>query len=231
MLILAVIVVRSEDLGSACFTLHPYYSTMKPLQTLVLILALSETLLARPIPSQPNTEYRPSFPWKRYLPTIGAIGVIGSLFALVLLGTKHNEAYNTIESVDRLKHDPKVAALPPEDREYLFSRIQHIGREKDLPEEQREEMEGNDYLHGFPASIEMPGTTGMGKSAIKKISSVYRKLAKAEEKLGQAKIDVDLARKEETNRRWEAGEMIATEWRNAVDEALASTEGSSPLEE
>lgn len=193
---------------------------MKPLQALVLILALSETLLARPILPQPDIEHRPSFPWKKYLRTIGAIGIIGSLFALVFLGTKHDEAYNAIDSLDRLKNDPKVVALSEEQREYLLNgRIQHIGREMDLIDMKREEIEGNDFLLGFPVSTDMPDTTGMRKSAVKKLVSVHKKAAKAEEKLKEAKKRVDEAKREEAHTRIAACEIIATDWNPAVKQA------------
>ena len=194
---------------------------MKPLHVLILILALSETSLGRPVQPNPETERRPSFTWKKYLPTIGAIGIIGSLIALVFFGTRHDEAYNAIDTIDRLKHNPKLQALPEEDREYLFNtRIQHIGKEEGMHEETREDLEDNDVFHGLPLSRKMPETTGMKRPAIKKLLSVHKKLEKGEKKIKEAQLSLYLAKAEEKTARLAAGEIIASDWKNAVDKAM-----------
>jgi len=194
---------------------------MKPLHVLILILALSETSLGRPVQPNPETERRPSFTWKKYLPTIGAIGIIGSLIALVFFGTRHDEAYNAIDTIDRLKHNPKLQALPEEDREYLFdTRIQYIGKESGMEEESRENLDNDDIFHGLPLSRDMPDTTGMKRSAIKKLVSIHKKLEKGEKKIMQAQQSVHSAKAEERTARFAAGEIIATDWKEAVKQAV-----------
>jgi hypothetical protein len=194
---------------------------MKPLHALILILALSETSLGRPVQPNPETESRPSFAWKKYLPTIGAIGIIGSLIALVFFGTRHDEAYNAIDTIDRLKHNPKLQALQEEDREYLFdTRIQYIGKENGMEEESRENLEDGDIFHGLPLSRDMPDTTGMKRSAIKKLLGVHKKLEKGEKKIMEAQQSVHSAKDEERTARFAAGEIIATDWKEAVKQAV-----------
>ena len=194
---------------------------MKPLHVLILILALSETSLGRPVQPNPETERRPSFTWKKYLPTIGAIGIIGSLIALVFFGTRHDEAYNAIDTIDRLKHNPKLQALPEEDREYLFNtRIQYIGNENGMEEDSRENLEDDDIFYGLPLSRGMPDTTGMKRSAIKKLVSIHKKLEKGEKKIMQAQQSVHSDKAEERTARFAAGEIIATDWKEAVKQAV-----------
>jgi len=194
---------------------------MKPLHVLILILALSETSLGRPVQPNPETERRPSFTWKKYLPTIGAIGIIGSLIALVFFGTRHDEAYNAIDTIDRLKHNPKLQALPEEDREYLFNtRIQYIGNENGMEEDSRENLEDDDIFYGLPLSRDMPDTTGMKRAAIKKLVSIHKKLEKGEKKIMEAQQSVHSAKDEERTARFAAGEIIATDWKEAVKQAV-----------
>jgi|SRR5277367_444277 hypothetical protein len=196
---------------------------MKHLHALILILALSETFLAHPVPANPETERRRTIAWKKYLPTVGVIGTIGSLFAIIFLGTRHDEAYNAIDTVDRLKDNPKVQALPEEDRDYLFNtRIQYIGKEKEMQEDSREDLEDYDVFHGLPLTREMPDTTGMRRSAIKKLLSVHKKLEKGEAKIKAAQESVLSAEAEERTARFAAGEIIATGWKEAVEKATAS---------
>ena len=194
---------------------------MKHLHALILILALSETSLGRPVQPNPETESRPSFAWKKYLPTIGAIGIVGSLIALVFFGTRHDEAYNAIDTIDRLRHNPKLQALPEEDQEYLFdTRIQYIGKENGMEEESRENLEDGDTFHGLPLLRDMPDTTGMKRSTIKKLLSVHKKLEKGEKKIMEAQQLVHSAKDEERTARFAAGEIIATDWKEAVKQAL-----------
>ena len=95
-------------------------------------------------------------------------------------------------------------------------------------EGRREELEGNDLLHGIPVTREMPDTTGMDKAAVKKLLRVHEKLEKEEVKLKHAVQEVRKAKIEELMSRKNAAEIIGKDWREAVERAEASkSEGVS----
>jgi hypothetical protein len=75
-------------------------NNMRYLAPILLLLALTNTLQATPLTraEQAKKEVSSGFswdsiPWKKYLPTAGALGAVGILAGLVFLGTHAEQTY------------------------------------------------------------------------------------------------------------------------------------------
>lgn len=205
--------------------------TMKFVISIVILLALSETLLARPIPDS-DRRRSVSIPWRKYLPTLGAIGLIGTLAGLVFLGTKADEAFKSAKVVTESETDARYQSLSPKDRNYLLIRMGSLGEE--LPKSDRESREVYDKMNGWP-EMEMPDVSGMDRATRKEIKSKYRKLESAMNKVALLQESVqkatDTLKRAEVNHteaKYVAAVIAATEWKEALDKATGQSSKDIP---
>src|SRR5204862_5610666 len=110
-------------------------------------------------------------------PTLGALGIVGSLVGLIFLGTKADEAYKSAKVVTESEADARYSTLTPDSQEYLLQRLEFIG-EKNLPQRQKDDIAADDLLHGWPPA-EMPDTRGMDRSKRRELRSAYQNFQKA----------------------------------------------------
>jgi hypothetical protein len=185
---------------------------------LLVILALADSLHAVPIPSE-----RKSVSWQKYIPFIGAVAIVGSLLGLVILGTKADEAYNSMRSVKLAETQSKLLTLPADEKQYLMERKQHLA-EKVGPED-AELREGQDMLLGFH-KLEMIDTKGMDRAKAREVRKTYWATKQAFDKAAEA---VDIKKKlekemHEAEAKADSAKLQATilwgvDWRNAVNKA------------
>src|SRR5437762_14193897 len=121
--------------------------------SILLLLALSKAVFAQPVPNSIHPQSI-SIPWRKYLPTLGALGIVGSLVGLIFLGTKADEAYKSAKVVTESEADARYSTLTPDTQKYLLQRLEFIG-EKNLPQRQKDDIAADDLLHGWPPA-EMP---------------------------------------------------------------------------
>ena len=188
-----------------------------------LILVLSDTGFARPIPNDIRRRSI-SIQWRKYLPTLGALGILGGLVGLIVLGTKADEAYNAAKVVTESEAEVRFSSLSPNTQEYLVRRLEFIG-EKNLPQSQKESVEAQDLLHGWPPS-EMPDTRGMDRSTRQKLKSAFKNYQRAMGKVeitqklkDKALVTADQADTEHKEAKFHAALIAATEWKEAYEKA------------
>jgi hypothetical protein len=197
---------------------------MKPLFSVVFVLAILDPLSvhARPIPAAD-----PPSRLLRWLPTLGPLGLLGSLFAIVLLGNKADEAYSAVQTLEWNKPtDPVITAymetLSTADNlrpwKYWKARKEFLGREKYLDED----LTGADLEFGVPGTTEKPDVTGMDdetrKNVLKTWGDMVKSRREAEEAVKaevKARKDVDFAQKN-------AAVTIVTELIPAFEKAEAA---------
>ena len=190
-----------------------------------LILALSDTIFARPIPNDINRRSI-SIPWRKYLPTLGALGILGGLVGLIILGTKADEAYKSAKIVTESEAETRYSSLTPNTQEYLLQRLEFIG-EKNLPQSKKEDIEAQDLLHGWPPS-KMPDMRGMDRSTRRELKSAFQNYQRA---MGKVEIIQELKDKalktvaqadiEHKEAQYHAALIAATEWKEAYEKAKA----------
>ena len=129
--------------------------TMRFILPSLVLLALTDTIIALPIPLERKSK---SLAWKIYIPLIGTVALIGGLAGIVFLGTKATEAYNSIKSVDSADDQAKYEALPAEERNYIRLRMLLAGRTLSPQEMMR--LERLELLHGW-APLKVPDKTKM----------------------------------------------------------------------
>lgn len=196
---------------------------------LVGMLSLFETVFSLPIAGvserQPSST---SISWKRFLPTIGTFGLLASLIGIVVLGTRADEAYKAMKRVEKSTVDARFFSLPFSEQNYVARRMEFIG--KDMSEEEREQMEGEDLLHGWPP-FEMPDTSQMGKPIKKNLKTAYKNLKsamyevdKAEEKVQDVMRKVEAAVRDKKQAQYLAAVVAATEWKDALAKAKGQTD-------
>jgi hypothetical protein len=190
---------------------------MKVFVPLLFIFTFSDILLAYPIPESQNKRSI-SIPWKKYLPTLGAVGLVGTLAAIIFLGTKADEAYKAVKTVEQSEADAKFLALPVEDQVYFMKRMQSLG--KVAPGQSEEKLEAQDLIHGWP-KLEMPETAGMDKSTRRELEAVHRKLEIALNEVATTQENLKKAETEVSNAQFSAGVLALTEWRQALKKAKA----------
>ena len=117
---------------------------MQLILPLLILLALTDAAVARPIPRQ-----REPFDWRKYLPTLGTITLLGGLAGIVFLGTKADDTYRSIKVVDNAEDVAKFSVLPPAEQEYIRLRMGYFKGPKMSPEE-LEKVEQQDLAHGWP---------------------------------------------------------------------------------
>jgi hypothetical protein len=190
---------------------------------LFVILFLADTLFARPIhdPSE-----RKSVSWKNYIPVAAAVGILASLAGIVFLGTKADEAYNSLQIVENAKDSAKFTSLPSQDQAYVNHRMTFI--DKDLSSERAEELEALDLMHGWP-KFEMMDTTKMKPRQIRELRKVYqttknaletaKRAAEVEEKM---KEQMKQVASQASNARFHATVTLGTNWRDMVNKIKAS---------
>ena len=197
---------------------------MRFMLQLMCLLSLFETIFSLPIEGvserQPSST---SISWKRFLPTIGTLGLLASLIGIVVLGTRADEAYKAMKMVEKSTVDAKYFSLPFSEQNYVVRRMEFIG--KDMSEDEREQMEGEDLLHGWPP-FEMPDTSQMGKAtknalktAYKSLKSAIHEVDKAEEKVQDTMRQVEAAVRDKKQAQYLAAVVAATEWKDALAKA------------
>lgn len=189
---------------------------------ILLLLSLSEVLFALPIS---NAERRRSIsiPWRKYLPTIGALGLIGSLAGLVFLGTKADEVFKSGKMLRDSEREAKFASLPPEEQNYLVTRMSLLGEE--LSPSLKESTRALDEANGWP-NLEMPDLSGLDRATRKEIKSKYRKFQGAMNKIAlthesrdKAVAEAERAENIYRNAQYEAAVIARTEWKEALGKA------------
>jgi pimeloyl-CoA synthetase len=185
---------------------------------LLVILAFADSLLAVPIPRE-----RKSVSWKKFVPTIAAVAIVGSVLGLVFLGTKADEAYNSIQTAELADTQSKLFTLNKEDRGYLMLRKEHVAEE--VAPEDAELREGQDMVLGFH-KLEMIDTEGMDRAKIREVRKAYLATKQAFDKAADAvslKKKLENEVKEATAKadraKLEATVLWGVDWRNAVNKA------------
>ena len=191
--------------------------------SILLLLALSKAVFARPVTNSIHRQST-SIPWRKYLPTLGALGIVGSLVGLIFLGTKADEAYKSAKVVTESEANARYSTLTPDTREYLLQRLEFIG-EKNLPQWQKDDIAEDDLLHGWPPA-EMPDTHGMDRSTRRELTLAYQNFQKA---MGKVEIAQELKDKafntavqagnKHKEAQYHAALIAATEWKDAYEKA------------
>jgi hypothetical protein len=191
----------------------------------ILLLGIYQTVFGLPIPadSEPQQKAVSKFQWKKYLPIIGTIGLLGAVGSIYFIGSKTDQAFAAIK---KIKSDPvhgKYLTLSEEERDYVEVRAKLFGQ--DLDEGDKTITETEDQRHGWP-KLEMPETEGMEKGVVRELERVYAKLDKAIKKVEKAKENervIEKQRDEVFDRRRKtqlhAAIIAATEWKQAVNKA------------
>ena len=189
---------------------------------ILVFSALSETLYARPIPEN-APQKSISISWRKYLPTLGALGLLGGLVSLVILGTTVDEAYKSAEIVTKSEAEARYNSLPPNSQAYLLQRMSALGEE--MPKPLTESLEKLDARNGWP-KMEMPDLSSMDKVTKNEIKSKYRTLQKAMNKVdvtremrGKAADLADKALRAHQKAQFDAALIAGTEWREILEQA------------
>jgi hypothetical protein len=195
---------------------------MKLFCKIVILLSLSEAFFALPIP---NADRRRSIsiPWRKYLPTIGALGLLGSLAALTFLGTKADEVFKSRKMLRDGETEAKFASLPPGEQNYFVYRMSMLGQE--LTPSLKESTQAMDQANGWP-KLEMPDLSGLDRATRKEIKSKYGKLQDAMNKVAltqesreKAVAEAQLAESIYRNAQYEAAVIARMEWKEALGKA------------
>ena len=188
---------------------------MKLLCIILIILTFSDTIFAI------------SIPWRKYLPILGTVGVLGGLLGVIFLGTKADEAYKAAQVVTGSEADAKFLSLSPEEQKYVLLRMEKIGA--NLSQDEKAILEAFDMRHGWPRA-EMPETSGMDKSVQKELKSMYHKVQKAMDKVERTKKIVDkveanslAVNKEHKEAQYNAALILGTDWKQACERAKGQT--------
>jgi hypothetical protein len=201
------------------------FCNMRHLSHFLLIFVLSQSVLSRPLPIQ-DAGWRPKISWRQWIPTLGAVGILGGIIGIVFLGTKADEAYKAAEVVKDSEITAKYSSLPTRERIIISQREGYIGKE--LSREEAKMVEVWDITHGWP-DIEMPDSTGMNRAARKELGSVHRKLQNAvntailaQEERQKTSTEAEKARKQMYEAQHNAAVIIATDWKSALRKAKES---------
>lgn len=198
---------------------------MKFVLHIVLLLSLFEGFFALPIPNaaKPRQNFLSKFQWKKYLPIVGTIGILGAAGAVYFIGTKADEAIAAIQKVQTDPMHGKYLMLSEGEREYVEKRAKLFGEE--LDERGKAIVEFTDKVHGWP-KLEMPDTTGMAERDVRQLKAAYKRLDKAMKKIEKAKAkesEVNEQKEEVFERRrkaqMHAAIIAATDWKEAVTKA------------
>lgn len=189
----------------------------------IFLLCISELSFARPIPSEKSHEGKKgiSIPWRRVIPPLGAVALLGSLAGIVYLGTKADEAYASLKTIDESEATAKYLSLPTNDQRYMEHRLEYIGRT--LGPEEKAMLTKLDEEHGWP-TMEMPDTAKMNEEDRRMLQNVYGKLKhaidkvkKTDESTVKAIFNAEAAKAERREARYHAALIAATDWKEALE--------------
>jgi len=194
---------------------------MKFILALLCLLATADTLWAHPIPAESKGQRRGiSIPWRKIIPPVGTLAIIGGLAGLVYLGTKADEAYAALKTLDESEFEAKYQSLDSQDQVYLDTRSQYIGRR--LTEEEKATLAEMDEKHGWP-NMEMPDTRKMNQEDKHMLEKVHGRLRHALEKLertnqsmAKAVLNAERAKAEQHEAQLQAAVIAATDWKQAL---------------
>ena len=203
--------------------------SMKLSFLLLILLSLSDAAWSRPLPTMGRKSI--SIPWKKYLPTLGAIGLLGSIVGIVFLGTKADGAFRTIKTLKTTEAETLYLSLPAKDQNYLIQRMSYIG--ESLKDEEKDQVEAQDLIHGWP-KMEMPDTKGLNKSTRRELKSIYGRLKNALDKVATTKQThqeateaASAAEKENREAQYHAALIAATDWKKALEQAKGQMSGGN----
>ena len=141
---------------------------------------------------------------------------------LIFLGTKADEAYKSAKIVTESEAEAIYSSLAPDTQEYLVRRLEFIG-EKNLPPSQKESIDADDLLHGWPP-LEMPDTRGMDRSTRREVKSAFQNYQRA---IGKVEVAQELKNKalersvqadtRHKEAQYHAALIAATEWKEAYE--------------
>jgi hypothetical protein len=196
---------------------------MRTTFAVILFLTLSKACAGIPIGVDNKLENRPtSSLWKKYLPIIGTVGLLGGLAGIVILGTKADEAYKAAKIVEAGKTTAEYMALPTDQQMYLDTRKTSIGKE--LSDEQRNQIMAEDKMFGWP-SMEMPDTKDLDRKSRRTLQSAYKKLQTAIDKASANQRQVDNINQQLKAAQFNAAVTAATEWKQALEQVKARPTG------
>jgi hypothetical protein len=188
---------------------------MRTIFPFILFLTLSKACLGIPIGDENKLTRRSvSSSWKKYLPFIGTVGLLGGLAGIVILGTKADETYKAAQVIEAGKITAEYMALPANQQTYLDSRKVSIGKE--LSDEQRNQLMAEDRMFGWP-SMEMPDTKGLDLKSRQILQSAHKKLQTAIDKASVTQRQADNINQQLKAAQFKAAVMAATEWKQALD--------------
>jgi TPP-dependent indolepyruvate ferredoxin oxidoreductase alpha subunit len=185
--------------------------------SILLLITILHPLNAQPIPSSSSPQ---SFSLRRYLPTLGSLAILATLSGIVVLGTKADQAYESLKTLEKSDAVMKYNLLSPEERKYLCERMKAI--EVPISEEERSKIEMMDKEVGWP-KVEMPDLGGVSTDVRREVEGVYTRLTKALEKVGTLE-EINRStrqRLERTTRELEQAQLdaaflLATEWKQIL---------------
>lgn len=185
----------------------------------IFVLTLSNVCSGLPVPDE--TESKSVFSaWKKYLPLIGTVGLLGGLAGIVFLGTKADEAYKASHAVEDAQKSVEYMSLPAQQQSYLDMRKASIGQ--DLTPEERNQLAEQDKQWGWP-SMEMPDTSGLDGKSRKALQSAYRKLQTEVDKASQTQRQLNHVSQELKAAQFQAAMITATEWKQALEQVKAKS--------
>jgi hypothetical protein len=187
------------------------------------LLSTADLLYALPIPNQQqNRKGAISIPWRKIIPPLGAVGLLGGLAGLVYLGTKADEAYAALKTLDESEFQAKYQSLDPREQAYLDNRKQFIGIT--LSPEQKESLKDMDERFGWP-TMKMPDTHKISEEDKRLLQGVYGRLRHALEKVDRthetttkAILNAEIAKAEQREAQMQAAVIAATDWKQALNQ-------------
>jgi hypothetical protein len=189
---------------------------MRTIFPIILLLTLSKACAGIPIGDMNELERRStSGLWKKYLPLIGTVGLLGGLAGIVILGTKADEAYKVAKVIEAGKTTAEYMALPVDQQMYLDSRKESIGKE--LTDEQQNQIMAEDKMFGWP-SMEMPDMRALDVKSRRTLQSAYKKLQTAIDKVSVTQRQADNINQQLKTAQFNAAVTAATEWKQALEE-------------
>jgi hypothetical protein len=192
---------------------------MRLAPSFIFVLTLSKVCSGLPIPDETKSKSMFSV-WKKYLPLIGTLGLLGGLAGIVFLGTKADEAYKAAHAVEDAQKSVEYMSLPLQQQSYLDMRKASIGQ--DLTPEERKLLAEQDKQWGWP-SMEMPDTSSLDRKSRKTLQSAYRKLQTEVNKASETQKQLNHVSQELNAAQFQAAVTAATEWKQALDQVKAKS--------